>query len=48
MIYPQQRVGGAQRNSYIINVDKRERRNYYNYGRFRYIVRHCRNLEKED
>ena len=39
----QQRVEFAQCNPYTIDVDRRENRNCYNYRRFRYLARNCRN-----
>ena len=39
----QQRTGFPQRNSYAINVDRRENRNYYSYRGFRHMVRNCKN-----
>jgi len=43
VVHSQQRVGIVQRNSYAMDVDKRERRNYYNCGGFGHMVRNCRN-----
>jgi len=43
MICPQQRAGGTQRNPYTMDVDRRERRNCYNCGEFRYMARYYRN-----
>jgi len=43
IIYPQQRVGGTQRNPYAMNVDRRENRNCYNCGGFGHLAKNCRN-----
>jgi len=43
IVHSQQRVGFAQRNLYAMDVDRRERRNCYNYGGFGHMVRDCRN-----
>jgi len=43
MICPQQRIGGIQRNPYVIDVDRRKNRNCYNCRGFRHLARNCRN-----
>ena len=43
MACPQQRVRFTQRNSYAMDVDRRKRRNCYNYRGFGHIARNCRN-----
>jgi len=43
IVYPQQRIGGVQQNSYAMDVDRRENRNCYNCGGFRHLARNCRN-----
>jgi len=43
IVYPQQRIGGVQKNPYAMNVDRRENRNCYNCGGFRHLARNCRN-----
>ena len=48
MIHPQQRVGGIQRNSYTMDVDRRENRNCYNYGGFGHLARNYRNRRTEN
>jgi len=39
----QQEVGFSQRNPYVMDVDRRENRNYYICGRFGHLARNCRN-----
>ena len=46
MVYPQQRVGFAQRNSYAMDVDRG--RNCYACGGFGHIAWHCRNRGVEN
>ena len=41
MLHPQQREGVAQRNLYVMEVDRG--RNCYACGKFRHMARHCRN-----
>jgi len=43
MVNPQQRAGFPPRYPYIIDVDRRENRNYYTYRRFGHLTRNCRN-----
>jgi len=43
MVNPQQRVGFSQRNSYAMDVDRRENRNCYACGGFGHLAKHCRN-----
>jgi len=43
MMHPQQRIEGAQRNPYAMDVDRRENRNCYSCGGFRHLARNCRN-----
>ena len=42
MVYPNQRAGFTQYNSYAIDVDHKNR-NCYNYRGFGYLARNCRN-----
>jgi len=44
MIRPQQQGAGfPPRNSYAMDVDRRENRNYYACGGFEHLARNCRN-----
>ena len=43
MATPQQRAGFPQRNSYTMDVDRRESRNCYICGEFGHLARNCRN-----
>ena len=43
MMCPQQRIEGVQRNLYVMDVNRRENRNCYNYRGFGHLVRNCRN-----
>jgi len=43
IICSQQRAGDVQKNSYAIDVNRREGRNCYNCGGFRHMARHYRN-----
>jgi len=43
MVNPQQRTEFPQRNSYAMDVDRRENRNCYTYGGFEHLARNCRN-----
>ena len=47
MVCPQQRIGLAQHNLYVINMDKRENWNCYNCGGFEHLARNCRNRRTE-
>ena len=42
MMTPQQRTGFSQRNSYAMDVDRRENRNCYVCGEFEHLARNCR------
>ena len=42
MVWPQQQELGF-RNSYTMDVDRRENKNCYNCGGFEHIARNCRN-----
>ena len=43
IVHPQHRVGLVQHNLYAMDIDRSENRNYYNYRRFGYLARNCRN-----
>jgi len=43
MMTPQQRIGFSQRNSYAMDVNRRENRNCYTCGEFGHLARNCRN-----
>jgi len=43
MVTPQQKIGFLQRNPYAMDIDRRENRNCYICGGFRYLARNCRN-----
>jgi len=43
MVNPQQRAGFPPRNSYAMDVDKRENRNCYTCGGFGHLARNCGN-----
>jgi len=43
MANPQQKAGFPQRNSYAMDVDRRDNRNCYACGRYRHLARNCRN-----
>jgi len=45
MANPQQRAGFPQRNSYAMDVNRRENRNYYLCGGFGHLARNCKNRE---
>jgi len=45
IVTPQQRTGFPQRNSYAMDVDRRENRNCYTCGGFGHLARNCRNRE---
>ena len=47
MVCPQQRVGFAQHNPYIMKVD-RNNRNCYSYEGFGHLARNCRNRRTEN
>ena len=44
---PQQRAGFPQRNSYTIDVDRRQNQNFYACGEFGHLARNCRNRGME-
>ena len=48
MMWPQQRIGFVQRNSYAMDMDRREGRNCYNCREFRHVVRHYKNRGVEN
>jgi len=43
MATSQQKIELSQRNSYAMNMDRRENRNCYAYGGFGHLARNCRN-----
>ena len=43
MVNPQQRAGFPQRNTYAIDMDRRENRNCYTCRGFGHLARNCRN-----
>jgi len=45
MANPQQRAGFPQRNSYAMDVNRRENRNYYLCRGFGHLARNCKNRE---
>jgi len=48
MMWPQQRIGFAQRNLYAMNVDRRENGNCYNCRGFRHLARNYKNRRAEN
>ena len=47
MATPQQRIGFSQRNSYTMDMDRRENKNCYACRRFEHLARNCRNRRIE-
>jgi len=43
IVRPQQGIGFPQRNSYAMDVDKRENKNCYICGGFGHLARNCKN-----